>query len=73
MPETTLSEAMRLVLHRHYPVYPVCDENGVLILSEFAGAAAQLEGIAAGNAALHGWNNRFDGCVQWGNWIQVQN
>jgi len=30
-PETPLSEAMKLVLHRHYPVYPVCDENGVLI------------------------------------------
>jgi magnesium transporter len=30
-PETPLSEAMRQVLHRHYPVYPVCDANGVLI------------------------------------------
>jgi magnesium transporter len=30
-PETALSDAMRLVLDRHFPVYPVCDENGVLI------------------------------------------
>ena len=30
-PELPLNEAMRLVLDRHYPVYPVCDENGVLI------------------------------------------
>jgi magnesium transporter len=30
-PETPLPEAMRQVLHRHYPVYPVCDANGVLI------------------------------------------
>ena len=30
-PETPLNEAMKLVLDRHYPVYPVCDENGVLI------------------------------------------
>jgi magnesium transporter len=26
-----LAEAMRLVLDRHYPVYPVCDERGVLL------------------------------------------
>jgi magnesium transporter len=26
-----LAEAMRLVLDRHYPVYPVCDEQGLLI------------------------------------------
>ena len=30
-PEMPLSEAMKLVLHRHYPVYPVCDERGVLV------------------------------------------
>ncbi|MGH8700787.1 MAG: magnesium transporter [Burkholderiales bacterium] len=30
-PETPLSEAMKSVLDRHYPVYPVCDGNGVLI------------------------------------------
>ena len=30
-PDLPLNEAMKLVLDRHYPVYPVCDENGVLI------------------------------------------
>ncbi|MBI2509389.1 MAG: magnesium transporter [Betaproteobacteria bacterium] len=30
-PEMPLGEAMKLVLDRHYPVYPVCDENGVLM------------------------------------------
>jgi len=30
-PETPLNDAMRSVLDRHYPVYPVCDANGVLI------------------------------------------
>jgi len=30
-PELPLGEAMKLVLDRHYPAYPVCDENGVLI------------------------------------------
>lgn len=30
-PDLPLSEAMKLVLDRHFPVYPVCDENGVLI------------------------------------------
>ena len=29
--EMPLADAMRLVLDRHYPVYPVCDPNGVLI------------------------------------------
>lgn len=30
-PETPLSDAMKLVLDRHYPVYPVCDSNGLLV------------------------------------------
>ena len=30
-PETKLSDAMKLVLDRHYPVYPVCDADGVLL------------------------------------------
>ena len=30
-PETPLSEAMKSVLDRHYPVYPVCDGSGTLI------------------------------------------
>jgi len=30
-PETLLNEAMKSVLERHYPAYPVCDANGVLI------------------------------------------
>lgn len=30
-PEQPLAEAMRLVLERHYPVYPVCDEHGRLL------------------------------------------
>ena len=30
-PDLPLSEAMKLVLDRHYPVYPVCDERGVLV------------------------------------------
>jgi magnesium transporter len=30
-PELPLSEAMKLVLDRHYPVYPVCDADGVLV------------------------------------------
>jgi magnesium transporter len=30
-PELRLSDAMKLVLDRHYPVYPVCDEDGVLV------------------------------------------
>ena len=30
-PETKLNDAMKLVLDRHYPVYPVCDADGVLV------------------------------------------
>jgi len=30
-PETPLNEAMKSVLDRHYPAYPVCDASGVLI------------------------------------------
>ena len=30
-PDLALGEAMKLVLDRHYPAYPVCDDNGVLI------------------------------------------
>ncbi|MGK2857756.1 MAG: magnesium transporter [Thermoanaerobaculia bacterium] len=30
-PETGLMEAMKRVLNRHYPVYPICDETGKLI------------------------------------------
>ena len=30
-PEMPLAEAMKLVLQRHYPVYPVCSDEGVLV------------------------------------------
>lgn len=30
-PGLALADAMKLVLDRHYPVYPVCDGNGVLL------------------------------------------
>ena len=30
-PEMLLADAMRLVVQRHYPVYPVCDDSGVLV------------------------------------------
>jgi magnesium transporter len=30
-PGLALADAMKLVLDRHYPVYPVCDEHGVLL------------------------------------------
>lgn len=31
LPELDISEAMRVTLHRHYPVYPVCDADGILM------------------------------------------
>ena len=30
-PETPLNDAMKSVLDRHYPAYPVCDDTGVLV------------------------------------------
>lgn len=30
-PEMPLTDAMKAVLNRHYPVYPVCDSDGVLV------------------------------------------
>jgi len=30
-PEMALNDAMKVVLDRHYPVYPVCDDAGVLL------------------------------------------
>ena len=30
-PQSRISDAMRLTLNRHYPVYPVCDEDGILL------------------------------------------
>lgn len=30
-PETSITEAMKAVVHRHYPAYPVCDRNGKLL------------------------------------------
>ena len=30
-PQIQISDAMRLTLNRHYPVYPVCDERGTLL------------------------------------------
>jgi magnesium transporter len=30
-PDTKLNDAMKLVLDRHYPVYPICDADGVLV------------------------------------------
>ena len=30
-PQMPISDAMRLTLNRHYPVYPVCDEQGMLL------------------------------------------
>jgi magnesium transporter len=37
-PEVPIADAMRLTLNRHYPVYPVCDEEGRL-LGQVRGAA----------------------------------
>lgn len=30
-PQMPISDAMRLTLNRHYPVYPVCDDQGMLL------------------------------------------
>jgi len=30
-PDTNINDAMQAVVYRHYPLYPVCDENNVLL------------------------------------------
>lgn len=48
-PDLALDEAIKMVLYRHYPVYPVCDENGRLIglLRGFTLFEEQIEEISA--------------------------
>jgi magnesium transporter len=31
LPQTSVADAMKAMVGRHYPVYPVCDEGGVLV------------------------------------------
>lgn len=66
-PTTSLSDAMKLVVHRHYPVYPVCDETRRLIgqvrgsamfeeqAFEFSAQPGRMVGIAEEERLLTPW------------------
>lgn len=79
-PETPLLEAMREVLNRHYPVYPVCDAAGRLVglvrgqnLSEaeaieISGQPGRMVGVEGGErlATPFGLSLRFrHPCSRW--------
>ena len=62
-PELPLADAMRLVLDRHYPVYPVCDAQGVLLglvrgQAMFQEQAFYITAKAVSRLSCnHGWRN----------------
>ena len=65
---TPLDEAMRLVVHRHYPVYPVTDDAGLLIgqvrgsamfeeqAFEFSAQPGRMVGVAEEERLLTPWS-----------------
>jgi magnesium transporter len=67
-PAAELSDAMRLVVHRHYPVYPVTDEAGHLIgqvrgsamfeeqAIEFSAQPGRMVGVAEEERLLTPWS-----------------
>lgn len=67
-PATELSEAMKLVVHRHYPVYPVTDDAGHLIgqvrgsamfeeqAIEFSAQPGRMVGVAEEERLLTPWS-----------------
>jgi magnesium transporter len=70
-PDTELSEAMKLVVHRHYPVYPVTDDAGRLIgqvrgsamfeeqAIEFSAQPGRMVGVAEEERLLTPWTRSF--------------
>ncbi len=66
-PTMQLADAMRLVVHRHYPVYPVCDATGLLIgqvrgsamfeeqAFEFSAQPGRMVGVAEEERLLTPW------------------
>lgn len=55
-PETLVNEAVRSVLHRHYPAYPVCDARGRLLglVQGYALFEEQADALSAQAGALVG-------------------
>jgi magnesium transporter len=57
-PDAQLKDAMKLVLDRHYPAYPVCDANGILV------------GLVRGQAMFE--EHAFDITAQVGSMVGVE-
>ena len=70
-PTMQLADAMRVVVHRHYPVYPVCDPTGRLIgqvrgsamfeeqAFEFSAQPGRMVGVAEEERLLTPWKRSF--------------
>jgi magnesium transporter len=70
-PDMTVADAMKEVVYRHYPVYPVCDDNGMLLgivqgymLFEhqhftISAQAGQMVGVRKEEHATTGWHSSF--------------
>jgi len=73
-PQTPLMEAMRLTLHRHFPYYPVCSDDGVLTgmvrgatlfekeAIEITAQAGEMVGVAREERTGSSWVFAIRGC-----------
>jgi magnesium transporter len=70
-PEKTVGDAMKEVIYRHYPVYPVCDSDGKLLgivqgymlfehqHFEISAQAGQMVGVQKEEHATTSWQSSF--------------
>ncbi|MGH8458104.1 MAG: magnesium transporter [Nevskiales bacterium] len=79
-PDTLISEAMRAVVHRHYPVYPVCDENncllglvpGYLMFEQHAFNLTAQSGRMVGVDEEEHFGTPWRRCFKWRHpWLQI--
>jgi magnesium transporter len=70
-PDMTVQDAMKEVVYRHYPVYPVCDSDGILLglvqgymlfehqHFEISAQAGRMVGVGKEEHATTNWHNSF--------------
>ncbi len=79
-PETPINDAMRAVVHRHYPAYPVCDENnrliglvpGYLLFEQHAFNLTAQSGRMVGVDEEEHFGTPWRRCFKWRHpWLQI--
>ncbi len=79
-PDTPIDEAMRAVVHRHYPVYPVCDEEnrliglvpGYLLFEQHAFNLTAQSGRMVGVDEEEHYGTPWRRCFKWRHpWLQI--